>query len=378
MFKFELLKLFKEKLLWISLAALMVFNSLFIRVTFFVVDDSQAMRAKAACFGEINSNNVSAVLERKNSLEDKVLNGVFSTEYDETLYTGYEFSEYWTFNEIFQEMKRRYEYGEVMEKKASICLENAEYYKKRNTGLYKFNLKLAKNFSGRKITEYYDTRNLELFLNYDVGVVCALAFMMVAMTLSFDRERRKNTAGIIGSCVETLNGICVIKIFVCIFVTIVGYLAIETATAVSFGIIDYPRQLLLPLYSINGFEMTYTNDSIMGFIVKRFFVRSLAVIDIGAVFFVLIKFIKNRYLLLVAMLSTCVAMIGFARVSAMGFNPVVGLGITNLVRESRNTELLGMKFLGARTIVIGMVVESTFLFGVAMLYGKLGSNRKCF
>ncbi len=378
MIKFEILKLIKDKLLWLSFAALILFNSLFIRKAFFIVDDSMEMAAKVACFGKIDSNNVSFVMEKKRSLEDRVLNGVFSTEYDESLYTGYEFSEYWTFNDIYLEMKRRYAYGEEMEKKASFCIESAEYYKDRNPGLYKHNLELANSFSGRKITEYYDTKNLERYLNYDVGVMCAVAFMIVSMVLSFDRERRKNAASIMGSCVESLNRICLVKIFVCIIVTIIGYLLIEIGTAVSFGITDYPRQLLLPLYSIGKFEKTYTNINIIGFIVKRFLIRSLALVNFGAIFYVLIRLVKNKYLLLIAMCATCVAMIGMARINALSFNPVVGLGITELVSDCRSIEILGMKIYTAKAIVWGMALESAILFGIALVHGKLGNNRKCF
>lgn len=116
--------------------------------------------------------------------------GGYSTEPDQPgTHTGFVFGDWGLFEQIRDDMDRRYHYDSTMADLTQKASENAAFYaQKGNSEAERRNQKIADTYQNRRVTAFYDTWGTELYLKYDFSTLLILMLMIPMLSPLFVRE----------------------------------------------------------------------------------------------------------------------------------------------------------------------------------------------
>lgn len=217
--------------------------------------------------GKVTDEKVRYVQEKYNELNAKNITRSFSYEYDESLLTGYEISDY----ELFREMNEKYKYiqdfDNSMEKINTISKENIEYYEQTdNPELIDYNKKISNTYSSRHINNFYETKYWKYYLNYAFSNLCILLVTILACKGVFSGERESKMETLIVTSRYGKRKTFISKIIASIIVTIVISITFIVEDFVLFTHVFNLKGMSEPIYSVEEMKYCMMDVSIIKYI----------------------------------------------------------------------------------------------------------------
>lgn len=288
-FKYELKKCLFSKSFFIVFAILLTINGInctkyIARIN--VADSKQYIRAREELYnrieGQLSVENVKEIVQKKNELEAKVEEGDYSDDYDSSTITGYTFSDYNLYTEVFDKIKYITEYRDNMDTIIHAAKENTSFYKEIGDNYQEKKYQnIVELYEKRNISEIYDTKGFENYFEYETSDIMILILIILAISPIFSNER------------ETKNNILLLtgkrgkgKTFV---YKIIATVIVSVFIAAMFYLEDYiifhlrmdMNGYYNPLYSIEKFKYTQFNGSIGQFIILSILIKMLGFVAIG-------------------------------------------------------------------------------------------------
>lgn len=284
LFVYELKKIFSKRTVIVLLVIFLLLDILKIYMIYsdtIKADTLYEGRQKVLCEikGPITEKNLTFIINRKNELEELVANRTYSTEYNPSTYSGYEFGDYIIFNDIYDELDYAYHYSDLLEKINSKANENMILFPDSSAEV-KSAEKILKIYKDREILNYYDYTGYETYFYYDFSSLLVVLLILFFTTPVFSEEIELKMDSLILSSYKgkyaTRRGKVLASIVVALLITLL------------FNFLDYIMFFVLfgfeggvnPLYSLQSFAHTPFNGSIIQFV---FF--SIVCEIIGNIFF---------------------------------------------------------------------------------------------
>lgn len=219
------------------------------------------LRLKEEVSGEITYEKLSYVIEKKSELEKLVNERSYSTEFDKNTYTGYQYGDYGIFKEVYEDLDYAYHYSEKLEEILTKAKNNLSLYPE-NSSEYRFNARVIKLYSGRKITSYYNTEGYEKYFSYDFSALLLLLLLVFAVSPVFSHETETGMSTLLLSSPNGKTKTARAKLF--------SALAFSAVVSAVFAVFDFLcfaavfglKGLNNPLYSVKSFEYTPLNVTI--------------------------------------------------------------------------------------------------------------------
>lgn len=191
----ELKKIWRSKILWGFLAALLALNCVNIFAAgkraqsnseFHAVRD----RIYTQVRGTWNADTLRFVTETYEHAAAVVASRSYSTEPNQPdTYTGYIFGDFSLFGELYEDMRYIYQYAETMQATVDKATENAAFYTAHhNRFSARESEQIAARYSGRQIDAYYRTDGAYALICYDMSSVFVLLLCALCISSVFTRE----------------------------------------------------------------------------------------------------------------------------------------------------------------------------------------------
>lgn len=148
--------------------------------------------------GDVTKENVDFVTKEYERLNVKFITNTISSEYSEELLTGYEADDYLLFREMYEKYQYIESYEESIETVRNIGAENAAFYDKiGNKELQAYNERIVDTYTGRHISDFYETKNYKYYLDYAFSSLCILLVLIATLKGVFSAERENNMSTLI-------------------------------------------------------------------------------------------------------------------------------------------------------------------------------------
>ena len=189
----ELKKIWRSKILWGFLAALLVLNIVNICVQKPHTEpefDAARNRIYAQVRGEWSAAKLQFVTDTYAHAAAVVASRSYSTEPNQPgTYTGYIFGDFSLFGELYDDMRYMYQYAETMQSTVDKANENAAFYNEHhNLFSTRESEQIAARYSGRKIYAYYRTDGAYALICYDMSSVFVLLLCALCISTVFTHE----------------------------------------------------------------------------------------------------------------------------------------------------------------------------------------------
>lgn len=189
----ELKKIWRSKILWGFLAALLVLNIVNICVQKPHTEpefDAARNRIYAQVRGEWSAEKLRFVTDTYAHAAAVVASRSYSTEPNQPgTYTGYIFGDFSLFGELYDDMRYMYQYAETMQSTVDKANENAAFYSAhQNRFSARESEQIAARYSGRKIKAYYRTDGAYALICYDMSSVFVLLLCALCISTVFPHE----------------------------------------------------------------------------------------------------------------------------------------------------------------------------------------------
>lgn len=230
--------------------------------------------------GTITDAKISMLMDYINSHYNEAVQSSYdkSEDFDKYL-SGTWFGDYHAYYfKLYLPYKYAYEYREYANRIALKAAENVEFYKQYgNEYEANRNYQIAKQYSNRKITEFYDTEGAKVYLNYDFSSLIILIILVYALTPVFVGEKLNGMQPIISvskfgtgrTAAAKLVSSEIFAVNVTAWFTLLNIL--------QHGMIYSCDGLDLPLYALEQFKTTPLTFSIWQFILTDFALKLLSV-----------------------------------------------------------------------------------------------------
>lgn len=211
--------------------------------------------------GEITYEKLAYVIEKKSELEKLVNERSYSTEFDENTYTGYQYGDYGIFKEVYEDLDYAYHYSEKLEDVLIKAKNNLLLYPE-NSSEYRFNERVIKLYSGRKITSYYNTEGYEKYFSYDFSVLLLLLLLVFAVSPVFSHEDETGMSTLLVSSPNGNRQTARAKLLSTLSFASVVSVAFAGFDFLCFAAVFGLKGLNNPLYSVKSFVYTPLNITI--------------------------------------------------------------------------------------------------------------------
>ena len=204
-YSFELRKLFRNRLLLLMLVLLSLLNLYRIYSGYAAFADKEP-QFYAAYFqiqqdvsGEWNNDTIRYVTAEYKKAKAVVDAGGYSTEPGQPgTHTGYVFGDMNVFEQIRDDMDRRYHCADTMQALAGRAQENAAFYERKgNSAEAARNRKIAETYRDRRVTAYYDTWGLNTYFKYDFSTLLLLLLIIPMLSPLFAGEHETGMYGLL-------------------------------------------------------------------------------------------------------------------------------------------------------------------------------------
>lgn len=230
--------------------------------------------------GDITAEKISRLMDYINShYSDAVQSSYVKTEDFGKYISGTWFGDYHAYYfKLYLPYKYAYEYRGYADRIAAKAVENVSFYT-QHANAYEAdrNYNIATLYSGREITEFYDTEGAKVYLDYDFSSLLILIILVYALTPVFVGERLNGMQPIIsvsrfGSGKAAAAKLISSELFaagVTVWFTLLDI--------IQHGMMYSCDGLDLPLYAIEQFKATPLNLTIWQYILLDFALKLLAV-----------------------------------------------------------------------------------------------------
>lgn len=340
---FEWLKMWKKSYIWILLCILIVINSYHIfqiRQNTKTADEGHK-KIERQIEGKITDEKIAFVKDHYRKYQKIVQEGAYSREGNQKgTYTGYIKGDYNEFESFYHRLKEMYEYQGVAEKICGQAKENAFFYEKRNNvSEMEKNLKIYHSFHGRKITDYYEQEDTQVYLEYDFSTLLMAVMLLVSVSGIWIYEK-ENDMLVLMRCSGTSMAKIIMGKFICMsFMALLFTVIFSVNDYICYRLLFSVRALNEPLYSIQDYYTTSFRGSIIQYMLYSVFLKYIAVEFIAFCIFILSYFLRDGIKVVCIGTGLYAALIGVCVYTRWLVNPVALMSNSQYMKKFATVSL---------------------------------------
>ncbi len=269
--------------------------------------------------GELSEDKIVKVVERYTELAEIVAADNYSHEGNQPgTYTGYIAGDYGEFEEIFNEYKYRYEYAA---------------YAKQILSKPTVTSRIKEEFTGRKLSSYYDMEGPKEWIEYDFYTLLCVAITIFCACKIVVYDKKQNIYILLETCSLGIQKVMARKIgaLVLMIFLIVGIFSLVN-TSIFWWQYDM-EGIHEPLYAIAEYKTTLFSGTVAQYWLVQTVGVCIACVLIGIIsmFFAMVMR-EELYAMLSGVLVYILFVFLFFRIICWG-NPVGLLAGTNLIKD---------------------------------------------
>lgn len=297
--RFEIKKIFTKSTL-VLLLILLFANTINIAVNYNQTSDEIYERGYSNVYnrvkGTITNDKISFIAKNLEKMTNLVNENKYSSEeVDDDTYTGYVYGDMSVFQDIYNEMYTAALYNESISEKLAIIEENISNAKQGSSkAVYE---ELKERMINRVILKYYNTAGMEAYLDYDFSTILIILLVITCVVQLYTIDRKSEMLLLIGTTkkyYEQYTRGKLLSVFFIIFFSVIFFRLVDY---VIFKQFNYVEGFLNPLYSLPYFNFTYSNITIIGYLLVDIIYKILIIYFFALIIIVLSKFIKKSFIL---------------------------------------------------------------------------------
>lgn len=307
LFLYELKKLYKNKVFISLLILFSLLNILCIYDTCkdYISDDvyQTELSLTDKFEGTLTKEKVDTISENYIRLSDIINSNSYSTEYDNSTYTGYQMMDYNVFSKLNNEIYRIYNLKETTKETLDSINSSADFFKNcNNINQYNKYQKLANSITDRNITEIHNYTGVNEYINYNLSILFILVITIFISVFEFSSD--KEMIDIIYTSSNSKKNIFKVKIASLLFNITIITIIFSILDLLTFKILIGNRGIFSPLFYLEQFSTTFFNGSIFSFAIINIIVKIICLIVISlfaCCITIIIK--KSNYSMIVSILA---------------------------------------------------------------------------
>lgn len=225
--------------------------------------------------GGMTTEKLLFLIEEDERLGTEVLSKTYSTQYDETTYTGYVYGDYSMIHfHLYLPVKQLYEYGIWANEVVLSAKENILFFEELNNPYQvRINRLISEAFMNRNIAVFYDTTGAEQLLNIgDVTILLVLLICFMGIN-TWIKEKETGMISLIQTTEEGRKKVVRSKLGT-YYLTCLGVVAtVSILRLVIVSLLFDWNGLLMPIYALESYGESLLNCSVILF----YFVQSCIV-----------------------------------------------------------------------------------------------------
>lgn len=323
--------------------------------------------------GKVTQEKIDFIKETSETLQNEVAGFNFSTEYDESRYTGYVFGD----SRLFEgDLKKAFRYivmySNSSDRVALRAYENIEFYKDVNNKYeQRKNAMIMYSYQGRSLDSFYLTQGSEIFFQYDFSCLLCLCLIGAIFCRSFSMEKEqgiKNLISISAGAKSTVTAKCISACIFCLLISSI-FMIVDLFTMNILYNIDGLSQ---PIYSLYSFEFSPFSISVLRtifiMVLMRFIVFCIVVLTV-----MIISSLCNSSLISLVLSFLCIGGLVFLQEHISTFiNPIELLSIKKYLVTFQSVNIAGFPF---HTIHISFVLYLLIIFLFVFIIHYLNRRR---
>lgn len=284
---YEIKKIFSKKAVCIFLAIFIlldvakiytIYNETVVNDPLFTARQSVIDEVK----GTITLEKLNFIINKKRLLDDLIESKAYSTDYDSSTYSGYQFGDYRIFNDIYDELEYAYHYPREIDNVRVKAAENTEIFEK-SSYQYNYARKILEVYKDRQITSYYDATGFEEYFSYDFSSLLILLFLLLTLSPTFSEEKELQMNLLLCTSPNGKEEITSAKFAAGAAVAVFTACLFTLTDTALFCLMFKPQGWENPLYSLESFKYTFFNGSLIQYAVICVILKI-----IGSIFFAFI------------------------------------------------------------------------------------------
>lgn len=233
---------------------------------------------------DITEEKVSYVTEKYEELYAKSMSRTLSTEYDDSLRTGYETTELSLYSEMYKKYQYILNYSDNIENVRSACEENSVFYDSTgNKALKDYNQSILNTYNQRNIKDFRETKNWKYYLGYSFSNLCILITILCALKGIFSNERETNMSTMIVTCRYGKSRCFISKAVAGVVIAFGITAAFIIEDFVMFNITFGYKGITNPVYSIEDMQYCIYDVSILKYIIIINLFRMAGILGITSI-----------------------------------------------------------------------------------------------
>lgn len=321
--------------------------------------------------GAWDMENIDYVVEKYRNASEIVSTGRYSTEPDQPgTVTGYIFGDFGLFSELYEKMDYMYNYSSSMKGTLQKAQDNTGFYKGKNNE-YKMreSKKILAMYSGRNISEFYDTDGAFALISYDLSSVMIMLLMILALSPIVTCEKETEMQLLLKTSVKGGKPLITAKIIaaaitatvITAVITIVDIAAFTGAYGIKcFGI---------PMYSIAEFRNTPLSCTIGMYLLIDFVYKLLGMILMSLVFIIISAVSTDDIISFCGCFAVTLLMI----FTGGKWSPISLMTSREMFKGFDAVNISGCPIMGYIAVLPVTAVLSAFL--IFMIYFAAGKNK---
>lgn len=375
----ELKKIWRSRVLWVFLAALIVLNILQINTLSRKAKgnskefNSAREQIYSQVCGEFKIENLEFVIDTYEAAAQAVNSGSYSTEPNqEGTYTGYIFGDYSLFGEFYDEMNYMYNYAESMNSTIEKAKENIAFFtEKNNEYSARQNQQIVNLYENRCIDAYYKTQGAYSLICYDFSSVFVLLLCVLCISPIFTREHETQMYSLLKTTKMGNTKLGIAKISATLISAFTVALAFYLVDFFSFFVFFDIDCMSNPIYSISNFKNTPFSCSIGQYLLIVLMYRLIGIMVMSLIYLLCSLIAPDEILSFCISIGITVLLI----FSGGSFNPVMMLTIRDLHRRYNVCNLFGVPVPQHVVLLVAMILLSLTLSAIILALSRRRKTR---
>lgn len=292
--------------------------------------------------GQVTPEKIDFIKTTSDSLSEETAGFTFSTEYDDSRYTGYVFGDYRLFDGTLKsDFRYIVMYVNSSSRIVQRAYDNIEFYEAHNNNYERLkSIKIANAYQNRGLDSYYLTQGSETFFSYDFSCLLVLCMIVAVFCQSFSKEHEqgmerliKISAGAEFTVIAKCLSACIFCAFLSLIFTSVDLLAINA--------LYHLDGLAEPIYSLSSFEFSPFNRSVFVMMVNVMLMRFVVYFLISLSVMIISALYKSSLVSLVLSFLFVGGLVILQEYTSTFLNPIEMLSPQKYLAEFRCVNIVG-------------------------------------
>lgn len=325
--------------------------------------------------GELTQDKINFINSKVNLLSQQA-NGEYSEQKkpDEQFLTGYAFWDLnlWTTYQNY--IQRAEEYSEALSLKLETAEQNIKFFRDSNKFYENANRLFYSTYSGRQISEIYDTDRLPEYFSYNLSSVLIIITLLLGIIPVFCSENECDMDTVLLTSKNGRRKTVNAKIIAALIFTFVITLLYSAFDFTGFMIFNRLDGLGQNIYAVQGYENCPLNIKVWQYILLQFVFKCVGMCLITLVFLLLSKLFKKSNLPFICGIAAFMIMtlckVFFTNESGQKlnlFNPISFLTSYNVFSDYNILNIFGNPVFEWQVMIIAGVILIAALYAIIMV-----------